>query len=240
MTLKETNLTTIIRATNLTKVYYYNYNFVRALVDCNLDIQQGEFTAILGAKGSGKTTLLNLLGGLEQPADGTVFLGEQDIYSLKQDELAKVYRKEIGFIFQKTNLFPSLTVHENIILPALLNHSDYDRKFYDMLIDRMKLRNLRNTCVKKLTPCQQQSVAVLRALINKPDIILADEPTDHLDRQTGEEVLKLLFDYIHKYQKTLVMVTNRQYEYKEADHIIRLNQGVIVEDKRLSNVNDEL
>lgn len=220
---------TILRTEHLYKVYGKDKNIVHAVWDMNISIKQGEFVAIIGKSGSGKSTLLHMLGGLDTPSKGKVFIHNQDLFLMKEDELAKFRRRKIGFIFQAFNLVSSINVWENIVLPLGLDGKEVDEKFVKDIVDTLgindKLQNLPNT----LSGGQQQRVAIARALVSKPDIILADEPTGNLDIKTSDEVVGLLKMSAQKYGQTLVMITHDEDVAQIADRTILIEDGKVVE-----------
>jgi putative ABC transport system ATP-binding protein len=218
----------IIRTENLSKIYGKGDNLVKAVYNANLSIEQGEFVAIVGKSGSGKSTLLHMLGGLDRPTEGKVFIKNQDIFQLKEDKLAFFRRRRIGFVFQSYNLVSSINVWENIVLPSGLDGKRVDDEFTKDIITTLgiedKLHNLPNT----LSGGQQQRVAIARALASKPDIILADEPTGNLDSKTSDEVIALLRLSTQKYGQTLVMITHDADIAQIADRIITIEDGKVV------------
>lgn len=220
---------TILRTEHLYKVYGKDKNIVHAVCDMNISIKQGEFVAIIGKSGSGKSTLLHMLGGLDTPSKGKVFIHNQDLFLMKEDELAKFRRRKIGFIFQAFNLVSSINVWENIVLPLGLDGKQVDEKFVKDIVETLgiedKLQNLPNT----LSGGQQQRVAIARALVSKPEIILADEPTGNLDLKTSDEVVGLLKMSVQKYGQTLVMITHDEDVAQIADRTILIEDGKVVE-----------
>jgi putative ABC transport system ATP-binding protein len=219
----------ILRTENLCKYYGNGENEVRAVEKANIKITQGELVAIVGKSGSGKSTLLHMLGGLDTPSCGKVFIKEKDIFGLKEEELAIFRRRKIGFIFQTFNLVSSINVWENIVLPIGLDGKQIDDFFVKDIISTLgieqKIYNLPNT----LSGGQQQRVAIARALASKPDIILADEPTGNLDSKTSDEVMGLLKMSAAKYGQTLVMITHDEDIAQIADRIIVIEDGKVVE-----------
>lgn len=219
----------ILRTENLCKYYGKGENEVKAVNNANISIKRGEFAAIIGKSGSGKSTLLHMLGGLDYPTKGKVFIGDKDIFSLKEDALAIFRRRKIGFIFQAFNLVSSINVWENIILPIGLDGNNADDAFVKDIIMTLgiekKIHNLPNT----LSGGQQQRVAIARAIASKPDIIFADEPTGNLDSKTSDEVIGLLKLSAQKYGQTLVMITHDDDIAQLADRIILLEDGKVVE-----------
>jgi len=218
----------ILETKNLCKYYGKGENQVKAIDNTSIQINRGEFIAIVGKSGSGKSTLLNMLGGLDKPTSGSVFIGDKEIFTLKEKELAVFRRRKIGFIFQAYNLISSLNVWENIVLPIGLDESKVDTRFVGDIVRTLgikdKIKNLPNT----LSGGQQQRVAIARALASKPDIILADEPTGNLDSKTGDEVISLLKMSAKKYGQTLVMITHDAEIAQMAERIIVIEDGKVV------------
>lgn len=218
----------ILETKNLCKYYGKGENQVKAIDNTSIQINRGEFIAIVGKSGSGKSTLLNMLGGLDKPTSGSVFIGDKEIFTLKEKELAVFRRRKIGFIFQAYNLISSLNVWENIVLPIGLDESKVDTRFVGDIVRTLgikdKIKNLPNT----LSGGQQQRVAIARALASKPDIILADEPTGNLDSKTGDEVTSLLKMSAKKYGQTLVMITHDAEIAQMAERIIVIEDGKVV------------
>nr|WP_317283945.1 ABC transporter ATP-binding protein [uncultured Sellimonas sp.] len=219
----------ILMTQNLCKYYGSGENEVRAVQNANLDIQKGEFVAIVGKSGSGKSTLLHMLGGLDTPTSGKVFIRGKDIFSYKEDALAMFRRRKIGFIFQSFNLVSSINVWENIVLPIGLDGRKADEGFVMDIVKTLglekKLYNLPNT----LSGGQQQRVAIARALASKPDILFADEPTGNLDSRTSDEVIGLLKMSVEKYGQTLVMITHDEDIAQIADRILLIEDGKVAE-----------
>ncbi|KGO15726.1 ABC transporter ATP-binding protein [Clostridium botulinum] len=200
---------------------------VDAIKNINLTINQGEFVAIVGASGSGKSTLLHAMAGLDKPTGGNIIIDNQDIYDLDVDSVAAFRRKKIGFVFQFFNLIPVLTLEENIQLPILLDHEKIDKDYLNELLDILDLRGRRDHLPSQLSGGQQQRAAIARALINKPSIIFADEPTGNLDKKNSKEVMDLLKLSCKKYKQTLVIVTHDLEIASEADRIITISDGEI-------------
>ena len=219
----------ILRTENLCKYYGRGENEVRAVQNANIDIQKGEFVAIVGKSGSGKSTLLHMLGGLDTPTSGKVFIRGKDIFSYKEDALAVFRRRKIGFIFQSFNLVSSINVWENIVLPIGLDGRKADEAFVMDIVKTLglekKLHNLPNT----LSGGQQQRVAIARALASRPDILFADEPTGNLDSRTSDEVIALLKMSVEKYGQTLVMITHDEDIAQIADRILVIEDGKVEE-----------
>ncbi|HJD40717.1 MAG TPA: ABC transporter ATP-binding protein [Candidatus Blautia stercoripullorum] len=219
----------LLQTVDLCKYYGKGENEVKAVQHANLDIQKGEFVAIVGKSGSGKSTLLHMLGGLDTPTSGKVLIRGKDIFSYKDDALAVFRRRKIGFIFQSFNLVSSINVWENIVLPIGLDGRKVDEKFVMDIISTLglekKLHNLPNT----LSGGQQQRVAIARALASKPDILFADEPTGNLDSRTSDEVIALLKMSVRKYGQTLVMITHDEDIAQIADRILVIEDGKVAE-----------
>lgn len=217
-----------LKATNLKKHYGKESNLVKAVDNINLQINKGEFIAIVGTSGSGKSTLLHLLGGLDRPTEGKVIVDNKDIFSMKDDELTIFRRRNVGFIFQNYNLVPILNVYENIVLPIELDGNKIDTKFIDEIISTLSLTSKINSLPSNLSGGQQQRVAIARALSTKPSIILADEPTGNLDSKTTHEVMGLLKLTSQKFNQTIVMITHSEELAQLADRVIRIEDGKIV------------
>ncbi|MBU5315260.1 ABC transporter ATP-binding protein [Clostridium bornimense] len=219
----------VIETKNLGKTYGKKDNLVKALSNVNIKVEKGEFVAIIGTSGSGKSTLLHQLGGVDRPTEGKVLIESADIYSLKENELAIFRRRKIGFVFQSFNLIPVLTVEENIKMPALLDHRKVDEEYYKDLIRTLGLENRENHLPSQLSGGQQQRVAIARALINKPSIVLADEPTGNLDSETSKEIMEMLKFSIRKYNQTAIVITHDLGIAENADRIIKIADGKVVE-----------
>ncbi|CEQ22923.1 ABC transporter ATP-binding protein [[Clostridium] sordellii] len=217
----------ILETINLSKTYGSKESKVNALSNININIEKGEFVAIIGSSGSGKSTLLHLLGGLERLSGGSIKVNGKDISKLKDKELAEYRRKEVGFVFQQYNLIPVLNVEENIELPLMLGNDDIDEIYISELIDILGLKERKKHLPSQLSGGQQQRVAIGRALSTKPSIILADEPTGNLDSKTTEEVMELLRKSIKKFNQTLIVITHDQNIAKKADRIINIVDGHI-------------
>lgn len=213
----------ILKVENLVKKYGKGENEVIAVNDVSLSVEKGEFVAIVGSSGSGKSTLLHLIGGVDRPTSGKVYIEGKDIYSLNSDELAIYRRRNIGIIYQFYNLLPILNVEENITLPCELDGKKADKKKLDELLKILGLEDRRLYLPNELSGGQQQRVAIGRSLINNPAIILADEPTGNLDSKASEEIVNLLKESNKKYKQTIIMVTHNLDIAKEADRIIQIN-----------------
>ena len=218
----------ILQTDNLKKIYGSGENAVHALDGVSLTIEKGEFTAIVGTSGSGKSTLLHMLGGLDRPTDGKVFVDGKDIFSLKDEELTIFRRRKIGFVFQSYNLIPVLNVYENIVLPIELDGRRPDRDFIQQILQTLGLEQRLEALPGQLSGGQQQRVAIARALAFAPAIILADEPTGNLDSKTSLDVLSLLKITSQKFAQTIVMITHNEEIAQMADRIIRIEDGRIV------------
>ncbi len=219
----------ILRSENLCKYYGAGENQVKAVDRANLSVNQGEFVAIVGKSGSGKSTLLHMLGGLDTPTSGTVWMKGKDIFSLKEDALSVFRRKKIGFIFQTFNLVSSINVWENIVLPIGLDGREPEQEFVQDIIRTLGIENKLESLPNTLSGGQQQRVAIARALASKPDIIFADEPTGNLDSKTSDEVIGLLKLSVEKYGQTLVMITHDDEIAQIADRILVIEDGKVAE-----------
>lgn len=218
----------ILKTSNLKKYYGNGENLVKAIDNANIDIKEGEFVAIVGKSGSGKSTLLHMMGGLDNPTEGKVYINDKDIFSLKEEELAIFRRRNIGFIFQNFNLIPSLNVWENITLPVGLDGNEINKPFVTDIINSLGLESKVDSLPNTLSGGQQQRVAIARALVARPAIILADEPTGNLDSKTSDEVMSLLKTMIKKYNQTLVMITHDETIAQMADRVIYIEDGKVV------------
>ena len=215
----------ILHTQNLKKIYGTGEAQVNALDGINLSIKQGEFVSIVGTSGSGKSTLLHMLGGLDQPTEGKVFVDGKDIFSMKKDALTIFRRRKIGFVFQAFNLVPVLNVYENIVLPIELDGNTVDNKYVGEVISSLGLEDKVNSIPNQLSGGQQQRVAIARALATKPAIVLADEPTGNLDSKTSQDVLSLLKVTGQKFNQTIVMITHNEEIAQMADRIVRIEDG---------------
>lgn len=217
----------VLRTENLKKYYGSEDNLVRALDGINLDVERGEFVAIVGTSGSGKSTLLHMLGGLDRPTQGKVFVDDKDISSLKDDALCVFRRRKIGFVFQSYNLVPVLNVYENIVLPIELDGNTVDKNYVEQVISILGLTDRIHRLPSQLSGGQQQRVAIARALAAKPAILLADEPTGNLDSRTSQDVLGLLKVSGERFGQTIVMITHNEEIAQMADRVIRIEDGKI-------------
>lgn len=221
----------VLKTENLTKIYGSGETQVKALAGVDFEVEAGEFVSIVGTSGSGKTTLLHMLGGLDRPSSGKVYVEGKDIFSLKEDELTVFRRRKTGFIFQSYNLVPVLNVYENIVLPVELDGEKEDKEYITQVISLLGLGNKLGNLPSQLSGGQQQRVAIARALAAKPAIILADEPTGNLDSGTSQDVLSLLKVTGEKFSQTIVMITHNEEIAQLADRIIRIEDGKIVTGK---------
>lgn len=218
----------ILKANNLIKIYGKDENMVSALNDVSIEIEEGEFVAIVGTSGSGKSTLLNMLGGLDTLTRGEVFINGKKLNDMNDEELTIFRRRNIGFIFQNYNLVPILNVYENIVLPIELDGVKIDTKYVDSIIEILGLKDKITNMPNNLSGGQQQRVAIARALATKPAIILADEPTGNLDSKTSMDVIGLLKMTSNKFNQTIVMITHNEEIAQLADRVIRIEDGRIV------------
>ncbi len=223
----------ILRVQNLTKKYGKKEAMVTAINDISFSVEQGEFVAIIGASGSGKSTLLHLMGGVDKPTSGKVFVNGTDIYSLNNDNLAIFRRRQVGLIYQFYNLIPVLNVKENITLPCNLDGKKVDSDRLNDLIKTLGLENRVYHLPNELSGGQQQRVSIGRALINNPALVLADEPTGNLDSKSSKDIIDLLKLSNKKYNQTLVLITHDNKIAEEADRVITIEDGKIISDKRL-------
>ena len=219
---------TILETKNLRKIYGSGDTEVRALDGVNLTVENGEFVAVVGTSGSGKSTLLHMLGGLDRPTIGQVFVDGKDIFSLKDEALTIFRRRKIGFVFQNYNLVPVLNVYENIVLPIQLDGAGVDTAYVDQIVQVLGLESKLQNLPNNLSGGQQQRVAIARALAAKPAIILADEPTGNLDSKTSQDVMSLLKVTSQRFSQTIVMITHNEEIAQMADRIIRIEDGRIV------------
>ena len=218
----------VLQTKELKKYYGTGENLVKALDGVAFNVEQGEFVAIVGTSGSGKSTLLHMLGGLDRPTDGEVFIEGKNIFALQDEELTIFRRRKIGFVFQNYNLVPVLNVYENILLPIQLDGNTPDEKYINSIIETLGLKEKLENLPNNLSGGQQQRVAIARALAAKPAIILADEPTGNLDSKTSQDVLGLLKVTSQKFSQTIVMITHNEEIAQLADRIVRIEDGKIV------------
>ena len=221
-------MSNIVKVQNLVKYYGSDTNLVKAVDHTDLEIERGKFTAIIGRSGSGKSTLLHLLGGLDRPDSGKVFIEDRDMYALKGDALAAFRREKIGFIFQDFNLIPSLTVWENVVLPLGLAGKKVDGKEVMDVLKKIGMDEKKDALPGTLSGGQKQRCAIARALVSSPAIILADEPTGNLDSQTEREVMGTLKKCVRDYGQTLIMITHDEAIAQMADVVIMIEDGKVV------------
>ncbi len=218
----------ILKSESLVKNYGSEETKVQALRGIDLSVNKGEFVTIVGSSGSGKSTLLHMLGGLDRPTSGKVFIDGNDIFSLKDEELTIFRRRKIGFVFQAFNLVPVMSVYENIVLPVELDGNKPDENFIDEIIETLGLSEKKQAFPSQLSGGQQQRVAIARALASAPAIILADEPTGNLDSKTSQDVMGLLKVTGQKFGQTILMITHNEEIAQMADRTIRIEDGLIV------------
>ena len=217
----------LLRVEHLSKIYGKGQNEVRALDDVSLTVEKGEFVAIVGASGSGKSTLLHLIGGVDRPTGGKVFLNDTDIFALNDDKLAIFRRRQVGIIYQFYNLIPILNVEENIALPLELDERKVEPKEMEEMLQRLGLLERRTHLPNELSGGQQQRTSIGRALITGPSLILADEPTGNLDTKSGNEIMELLKKSNRELKQTIIMITHNMELAREADRIIMIEDGKI-------------
>jgi len=227
----------ILRVNKLCKTYGTGETSVKALDSVSFSVNKGEFVAIIGPSGSGKSTLLHMLGGVDRPSSGEVFINGTNIYDLNESNLAIFRRRQIGLIYQFYNLIPVLNVEENITLPLLLDHRRVPKDHLDEIVHTLKLRDRLDHLPNQLSGGQQQRVSIGRALITNPAIMLADEPTGNLDRKTGNEIMELIKLSNRKYNQTLIVITHDESIALQADRIITIEDGKIAGDEVIRPVN---
>ena len=220
----------ILKVENLTKTYGSGENLVHAVDDVSFSVEKGEFVAIVGASGSGKSTLLHLIGGVDRPTSGKIFVDGNDISKMNDDKLAVFRCRQVGIVYQFYNLIPILTAEENITLPCDLDGRGVDRERLEMILDSFGLRARRKHLPNQLSGGQQQRTSIARALINNPSLVLADEPTGNLDSKSSEEVMSMLKMCNQSYGHTVIMITHNLDIAKQADRIITISDGKIVEE----------
>lgn len=219
----------LLEVNNICKTYGSGETAVHALKKVSFSVPKGEYVAIVGESGSGKSTLLNMIGALDTPTSGKVVIGGKEIFSMNDNRLTVFRRRNIGFIFQAFNLIPELTVEQNIIFPVLLDYQKPDRKYLEELLTVLNLKERRNHLPSQLSGGQQQRVAIGRALITRPSLILADEPTGNLDTQNSSEVIALLKEASRKYEQTIIMITHNRSIAQSADQILQVSDGVLTD-----------
>ena len=223
----------ILRTENLTKRYGQGENMVTALDRVSFSVEKGEFLAIVGPSGSGKSTLLHILGAVDRPTEGKVFLNGQDVFAQNEDQLAIFRRRQVGLIYQFYNLIPVLNIRENITLPVLLDGRKVNRRRLEDLMDLLDLRGRDDHLPSQLSGGQQQRVSIGRALMNAPAIVLADEPTGNLDSKNSRQIVELLKDSNRRFGQTLIVITHDPAIALQADRIITLEDGRIVKDDKV-------
>ena len=228
----------IVRCENITKTYGEGDTQIKALDNVSFSVEKGEFVAIVGPSGSGKSTLLHILGGVDRPSSGKVYIDGTEISSMKEDKLAIFRRRQIGLIYQFYNLMPVLNVDENIALPHLLDGRALDRERLDQIVDHLGLSDRRTNLPNQLSGGQQQRVSIGRALYSHPAIVLADEPTGNLDRKNGEEIIRLLKESNRNQKQTLLLITHDESIALQADRMIRIEDGRIIQDERIRFMGD--
>ena len=221
----------ILQVKNVSKVYKQGENEFYALNDVSFSIKKGEFVAIIGPSGSGKSTLLHILGGVDKPTAGTVFMNNQDVYSQNEEQLAIFRRREVGLIYQFYNLIPILNTIENLQLPLLMDGRKVDTTYEAELLEILGLKGVENNLPNQLSGGQQQRVSIGRALMTSPTVVLADEPTGNLDSVNSAEIIQLLKDSNKKYNQTLVVITHDENIALQADRVISIEDGKIVKDE---------
>lgn len=230
----------ILKVEHLSKIYGSGNNMVRALDDVSFSIESGEFVAIIGPSGSGKSTMLHILGGVDKPTSGKVFVEGKDVYAQNQEQLAVFRRRQVGLIYQFHNLIPTLNVVENITLPILMDRRRVNKERLDDLLKLLGLQERRTHLPNQLSGGQQQRVAIGRALMNAPAVMLADEPTGALDSRNGHEIVQLLKESNQKYGQTLLLVTHDENIALQAERIITIADGRIVRDRRAGRAEQVL
>lgn len=219
----------LLEVRSICKTYGSGETAVQALKDVCFTVPKGEFVAVVGESGSGKSTLLNMLGALDVPTSGKVLVSGRDIFQMREDELTVFRRRNIGFIFQAFNLIPELTVEQNIIFPVLLDYQEPDKKYLEELLTVLDLKRRRGHLPSQLSGGQQQRVAIGRALITRPSLILADEPTGNLDSRNSSEVIALLKETSRKYAQTIIMITHNRSIAQAADRVLQVSDGVLTD-----------
>lgn len=219
----------LLEVKSICKTYGSGETAVDALKDVSFTVPKGEFVAVVGESGSGKSTLLNMLGALDTPTSGKVLIDGNDTFKMKDSQMTVFRRRNIGFIFQSFNLIPELTVEQNIIFPILLDYQKPDKKYLEELLSVLGLKERRNHLPSQLSGGQQQRVAIGRALLTRPALILADEPTGNLDSQNSSEVIALLKEATKKYEQTIVMITHSPSISQTADRVLRVSDGTLTD-----------
>ena len=217
----------LLEVKSISKTYGRGEAAVHALKNASFSVPKGEFVAVVGESGSGKSTLLNMIGALDTPTSGKVLIDGKDIFAMKERSLTIFRRRNIGFIFQSFNLIPELSVEQNIIFPVLLDYQNPDQKYLDEILTVLNLKERRHHLPSQLSGGQQQRVAIGRALITRPSLILADEPTGNLDSQNSSEVIALLKEAAKVYEQTIIMITHSRSIAQSADRILQVSDGVL-------------
>lgn len=233
----------LLKVKAVSKTYGSGEAAVHALKKASFTVPKGEFVAIVGESGSGKTTLLNMIGALDMPTSGKVFIDGKDIFAMKEKRLTIFRRRNIGFIFQSFNLIPELTVEQNMIFPVLLDYQKPDKRYLEELLSVLNLKERRHHLPGQLSGGQQQRAAIGRALMTRPSLILADEPTGNLDTQNSSEVMALLKETSRKYEQTIIMITHNRRIAQTADRLLQVSDGVVTDfgragDARRLSAND--
>ncbi|WP_124065305.1 ABC transporter ATP-binding protein [Clostridium sp. E02] len=219
----------LLEISALCKTYGSGETAVEALKNVNFTVPKGEFIAVVGESGSGKSTLLNMIGALDSPSSGNVMIAEKNIFQMKDEELTIFRRRNIGFIFQAYNLIPELNVEQNIVFPLLLDYQKPDPEYVEEILSVLSLKDRRNHLPRQLSGGQQQRVAIGRALIARPMLILADEPTGNLDTQNSAEVIALLKTASKRYQQTIIMITHNRGFASAADRVLEVTDGILTD-----------
>lgn len=219
----------LLEVQSISKIYGSGETAVRALKNVSFTVTKGEFIAVVGESGSGKSTLLNMIGALDTPTSGKVFIDGKDTFSMKENNLTIFRRRNIGFIFQSFHLIPELTVEQNIIFPVLLDYKKPDKRYLEELLTVLNLKERRNHLPSQLSGGQQQRVAIGRAFITRPALILADEPTGNLDTQNSSEVIALLKEASRKYAQTIIMITHNRSIAASVDRVLHVSDGILTD-----------
>ena len=219
----------LLEVKDICKTYGNGETAVQALKHVSFSVPKGEFVAVVGESGSGKSTLLNTLGALDTPTSGKVYIDGKDIFAMKEKQLTVFRRRNIGFIFQAFNLIPELTVEQNMMFPVLLDYQKPNKKYLEELLTVLNLKERRNHLPNQLSGGQQQRVAIGRALLTRPSLILADEPTGNLDSKNSSEVIALLHEASKKYAQTIIMITHSQSIAHTADRVLKVSDGVLTD-----------
>ena len=222
----------LLRCEGIKKIYGRNESRIEVLRGISFSVEKGELTAVVGASGSGKSTLLNILGTIDRPSEGEVYLNGSPISNLGRTESAILRRREIGIVYQFFNLIPDLTIRENILLPLMLDHKKPDQSLFDMLVEKLGLKEKLKKFPWELSGGQQQRASMARALLSKPSLLLADEPTGNLDSQNSEEIMELMESFNRELSQTILFVTHSHELLERANRVIELSDGRIVSDQR--------